>query len=460
MNINDTLRYLNVGLPQDIMQHKAYGNLEEAIRLIDLRLEKKNVPQSLRCCMIAQREIMRRLPSEYPYTRAEALAMMRSDIPDFTEEEFDQLVDNGRIYWIYLNGEVRYFCRFYETLLKTEADIAKRAGQELPANEKDSGSNLISDTVKIMKEKGSLTKQIRVRATIRLKDEFFTPGMFMRVHLPVAADCEQQSDIQVEKVWPENGAVAPSDALQRTVCWEENMAENHPFEVVYSYTHKAVYHDTSKMVGDAEQPDFCTEEQPPHIVFTPYIRELVSSLTEGVTDPLEKARRFYDFITLNMKYSFQPEYFVLENIAEGCARNFTGDCGVLALLFITLCRCAGIPAQWQSGECAEPGDCGSHDWARFYVAPHGWLFADPSFGTSAARRGAEDERRFYFGSLDPYRMVANRAFQAPFTIDKQQWRADPYDNQSGEMETTDRGFRFDEFEYTKETLACIDPAEK
>lgn len=176
-------------------------------------------------------------------------------------------------------------------------------------------------------------------------------------------------------------------------------------------------------------------EEPPHIVFTPYIRELTASLTQGVTDPMEKARIFYDFITLNMKYSFMPCYFVLENIAESCARNFTGDCGVFALLFITLCRCTGIPAQWQSGLTAEPDFIGGHDWARFYAAPHGWFFADPSYGTAAVRGENEERRRFYFGNLDPYRMVANRAFQAPFTVEKQFWRADPYDNQLGEMES-------------------------
>ena len=454
MNINETLRYLNVGLPQGILQHKAHGNFAEAIRLIDLRLQNERLPKALRCCLIAQREIMLRLPGEYPLTRANALAMIRADIPDFTEEEFDTLVDNGRIYWIYINGEVHYFHRFYETLLKTEQEIAIRAGKA--KREKATGKGLISEAIHTMKEQGSLTKRIRIRQTIRLRDEHFTPGMFLRVHLPVAADCEQQSDIRVEKLWPENGVVAPSDALQRTVCWEGPVTENQTFEVVYSYTHKAVYRDLSVMTGQGGQPTFCTEEQAPHITFTPYIRELVETLTEGVNDPMEKARRFYDFITLNTKYSFQPEYFVLENISEGCARNFTGDCGVLALLFITLCRCAGIPAQWQSGLCAEPNSCGSHDWARFYVAPHGWLYADPSFGGSAVRRNAEDERLFYFGNLDPYRMVANRAFQAPFTIDKQQWRADPYDNQSGEMESADRGFSYDDFDFTKETLSCED----
>jgi len=44
MNINDTFRYLNIGLPQDILRHKMNGNLEEAVRLIDLRLADEKTP--------------------------------------------------------------------------------------------------------------------------------------------------------------------------------------------------------------------------------------------------------------------------------------------------------------------------------------------------------------------------------------------------------------------------------
>jgi len=231
------------------------------------------------------------------------------------------------------------------------------------------------------------------------------------------------------------------------------MTENHEFVVEYSYTHTARYADLSAIVPDPVQPDFCTQEEAPHIVFTPYIRELAASLTEGVTDPLEKARIFYDFITLNMKYTFMPAYFSQENIAENCARNFTGDCGVLTLLFITLCRCVGIPAQWQSGLEAEPGFCGGHDWARFYIAPHGWLYADPSFGTGAVRTDSETRRKHYFGNLDAFRMVANSAFQAPLYPEKRHWRADPYDNQVGEMETAEKGLSYAEFDRFKSTVS-------
>jgi len=51
-------------------------------------------------------------------------------------------------------------------------------------------------------------------------------------------------------------------------------------------------------------------------------------------------------------------------------------------------------------------------------------------------------------------MVANRKFQVNFEIPKQHWRADPYDNQTGELETTDRGFRPNELIRTHIPLAC------
>lgn len=455
MNINDSFRYLNVGLPEDILRRKLHGDFEGAVRLIDRRLAMDNIPEGLRACLTAQREMILRTPPDYPYTRETALARLRNYIPDFTEAEFDERVDAGKIGWIYIDGEMRFFARFFETMCKAEPAFALRAGvQTMGVEASGQQKNHLDRVMEIMKEKGSVTNRIRIRAGVRLKEEHFTSGMFVRIHLPVPAACDQQSEIVIEKIEPPTGMIAPEDALQRTVCWEENMAENHEFIVEYSYLHRAEYHDVEKIKADPVQPDFCRAEEAPHILFTPYIRQLVESLTEGLEDPLEKARRFYDFITLNMKYTFMPAYFGLESIAETCARNYTGDCGVFALLFLTMCRCAGIPAQWQSGFTAEPDFCGGHDWVRFYIAPYGWLYADTSYGTGAVRVGNEERRKFYFGNLDAYRMVANNAFQAPFTVDKAHWRADPYDNQVGEMETADRGLRYDEFDRWKEILLC------
>ena len=70
------------------------------------------------------------------------------------------------------------------------------------------------------------------------------------------------------------------------------------------------------------------------------------------------------------------------------------------------------------------------------------------------RAGKEARRRFYFGNLDAYRMVANSAFQTNFTVAKEQWRADPYDNQLGEIESDTRGYDFDDYLRSKEILLC------
>lgn len=458
MDINETFRSLNVGLPEDILRLKLYGDFEEAARLIDRRLARPNLPRGLRDCMTAQREMMLRIPEDYPFTREEALALVRERIPDFTEAEFDRRVDGGGIGWIFRKGERRYFDRFFETMCKTDADIARRAGiQAQNAGGTGGEENFTDRCLRLMRERGSMSCRIRVRASIRMKDELFTPGMFLRAHLPVPAACEQQSGITIESLTP-GGAIAPEAAPQRTVCWEGTWQENPVFSVEYSYVHTEKYHDltrpgTEPLLTGEELAPFLAEEDP-HIVFTPYIRSLAAQLTEGAEGPLEKARRIYDFITLNMHYTFMPAYFVLENISENCARNFTGDCGVFALLFITLCRCAGVPAQWQSGLVTEPDECGCHDWARFYAPGYGWLCADPSYGIAAVRKGNEARRRFYFGSMDPCRMVANSRFQAPFTVEKVHWRSDPYDNQVGELETADRGLWGEEFDTEKETLLC------
>lgn len=462
MNQNEMFRFLSVGLPEDIARRKAWGDLEGAIRLIDRELRRQDLPEALRNCMTVEREIMCRIPEDYPLTRVDALAEIRQHIPDFTEKEFDERVDAGKIGWVYLNGEMHFFNRFFSSMCKAEPAFAQRAGVMMHGVEsvtREEGEGRLDRVARLMRQNGSMTNRIRIRASVRVKDECFSPGMFVRAHLPIPAACEQQSDIRIEKIFPETGRVAPEDAAQRTVCWEETMTENHPFVVEYSYLHTATYHDLSDVRADSVQPTFDTEEIAPHVVFTPFIHSLVDKLTKGTDNPLEKARRFYDFITLQMRYNFMPSYFILEDIAQSCARSYTGDCGVFALLFLTLCRCAGIPAQWQSGLTAEPDFIGGHDWVRFYIAPYGWLFADPSYGTAAVRAQNEERRRFYFGNLDAYRMVANREFQAPFTVPKQYWRMDPYDNQLGEIETDKRGLRSYEFERSKEILLCEEQEE-
>ena len=460
-NVHHLIEYQRIGLPDDILRRKLHGDFSGALRLIDKRLNDPNTAECMKKCLRFHREMILRLPGEFPYSKEDALAIMQEKIPDFTMGEIEELMDNRAIRWIYVNGEERIFSRFCSSLLKAVPGMAQRANATLAGVESNTTpqENPLNPIMRKMKEHGSLSYRIRIRASVKLKDDYFTPGMFMRAHLPIPAACDRQSDIRIEKLYPENGKIAKADEHQRTVCWEENMEENHEFMVEYSYINTARYVDAYNSKGVESCYNHDLDEKEPHIVFTPYIRQLCAELIEDTNAPMGRARAIYDFITTKMQYTYMPDYFVLDNIAETCAKEYNGDCGVFALLFITLCRCAGIPARWQSGNTAEPNFIGSHDWAEFYVEPYGWLAADPSYGISANRQGCEERRQFYFGNLDPFRMIANSDFQVSFSLGmdhvrKEHWRNDPYDNQSGEMETTNRGFSGSQYIRDKEILCC------
>ena len=129
MNQNHTFADTALGLPEDIRHLKEYGDFENAIRLIDLRLENEDLPQCMRRNYEAQKEIMRRMPGLYPYTKASALDRIRQDIPDFTMEELEHYIDLGRVTWHYIHGELRLLRSFFGTLRKTQPEFAARLPQ-------------------------------------------------------------------------------------------------------------------------------------------------------------------------------------------------------------------------------------------------------------------------------------------------------------------------------------------
>lgn len=451
MNQNHTFADTALGLPEDIRHLKEYGDFENAIRLIDLRLENEALPQCMRRNYEAQKEILRRMPGLYPYTKASALDRIRQDIPDFTMEELEHYIDLGRVTWRYIHGELRLLRSFFGTLRKTQPEFAARLPQQAPqagaSHELLDRNARLDRAARLMREKGSMRARIRVRAQIAIADDAFVPGETYRVWLPIPAACIQQSEIRLLDFSSQPTFIAPEDAAQRTVYWEETMVKNHPFWVEYSYLHTAPFADPAARPADPVQPTFFTGETAPHIVFTPYIRALCAELSAGTDDPVEKARRFYDYVTQQVKYSFAPDYFTLPDIAETCLKTCRGDCGIQALAFVTLCRCAGIPAKWQSGLEVDPDSIGQHDWAMFYIAPFGWMFADPSFGGSAWRAGNLARHNHYFGNLDVYRCVTVNGFQQDFEPASRFWRADPYDNQVGEVECSTRSLLPRELDY-------------
>lgn len=445
---NEDFKHLDDGLPADIARLKAAGELERAVALIEAELDAGTRPE-FAACLRAERARMLRTPLDFCVTRTRALAQVREECPEFSEADLDRLIDAGRVDWRLVEGEQRFLPSFLDALRKYPEEVP---GLACPAPSRADRLGVIAE----MRENGAAERRIRLRASIAAgTDVQVGPETRVRCWLPVPAACPQICDARVIDATPD-AQIAEADARQRTAYWD--VRGRREFFVDYEYTVRAPYVDlwaerlvpapTDERFAPAPAPTVAdVSERRPHIAFTPYLRGLASRIFEGfaASDQLGRARAAYDWVTNNVDYRFQPAYLLLDGIADGCAKSLRGDCGVFAITFITLCRLGGVPARWQSGLYAAPGDVGPHDWAMFHVDGLGWLWADCSFGSGARREGDEGRRRFYFGNLDPWRMVANSEFMAPLAPACDVLRNDPFDNQVGEMIVGERGLTSHDF---------------
>ena len=429
-------KYLDLPLPEDVEKRKMHGDFTKAEALIDRRLQG-DIPQCLRKRLEIEKEILQTLRAAYPYTLSEAVRMVQEKVPAFTREDLEELIDQDLMDWYYIDGEICLIDSFLDNLAKVDHPLLKKADMKKGDDEFDQKQKMLNDTMAEMKAKGGMALRYTLRASLKLNEDKVQEGKNILVHLPVPTMGTQIRNIQILEHTDCPFELAPDDHPSRTIAFRKALERDDEFFVKYSFEVHAPYVALDPAKADKEQPSFCTEEQEPHILFTPFIRDLCEEILGDETNPVEKARKIYDYVTTHVHYSFVRPYSAFNNIPEYAAVNGKGDCGVQALLFITLCRCAGVPAKWQSGLYLGANDVGSHDWAQFYIAPYGWVYADLSFGGSSHRVGNEERRQFYFGNLDPYRMVANTEFGHEFSPAKAHTRFDPTDNQYGEAEYAD-----------------------
>jgi transglutaminase-like putative cysteine protease len=136
------------------------------------------------------------------------------------------------------------------------------------------------------------------------------------------------------------------------------------------------------------------------------IARLSREQTQGVSDPLQKARKIYDYVI--SAASHDP---VVSGSGRGdalwTAESHHGDCTDFHSLFIGMARAAGIPARLAVGFSLPEGQKqgtipGYHSWAEFYVSGIGWIPVD-------VWQASQDpiHRDYFFGALDAHRVMVS-----------------------------------------------------
>lgn len=441
------VRTLNIPLPEDLLKLKWNGQFDLMKEMIDLRVQK-DIPSDLKERLLLEKEIIDDLAREFIYTKEEAIDILKKNIIDFKKEEFDDLFKQNAFEFLFVNGIMMFKEDFYDNLIKVNTAYTKRNKEEIS----NARAEMLDKIITEQKQEGELFYKIHLKLSIKIKEEYQKVGKIIRVWLPVPVEYAQVEDFKLISCSP-SGILNDEGANHRCVYFECPYEKNQEFFVEFEFINHSIYRELDPLKVKRVQPTFYLEETPPHYVFTPYLRNLVSEVIGDEKNPLLKAKKIYEWITSHVTYSFVRQYITLPNIPEYAATGLKGDCGIQASLFITMCRIAGIPADWQAGLYTNPIDVGNHDWARFYIEPYGWLFADCSFGGGAYRAGSKLRRDFYFGHLEPYRCPMARGFQEDLVPKNHFTRRDPYDNQTGECEYIDEAIPQDGYEMIQEMIS-------
>ena len=212
--------------------------------------------------------------------------------------------------------------------------------------------------------------------------------------VPVRKEKDSRGDVLVfrfEKV-PPGGAVRC-----KIIC----ATENH--RVIHLVSRKKV----TGRVPERVKPFLAKTRRYPYDA--PAVRKLLARLVKAEDDRYVKLLKIYDYVRrLNYRLSARSRS-VEEVISTGICQ-----CADASDLMITLCRGAGVPARFAGGFYLKEADRftpDTHAWVEVYLAPYGWLPADPTMA-----RFNFFTRLSRFLEVDSPYLLMWRDYRTPFRV--------------------------------------------
>jgi transglutaminase-like putative cysteine protease len=131
--------------------------------------------------------------------------------------------------------------------------------------------------------------------------------------------------------------------------------------------------------------------------------DLAAKVTQGKTQPLDKARAIYDYVFTTMRYDKTGTGWGHGDVLYACDAK-KGNCTDFHSLFIAMARSQGIPARFEIGFPLPPDKhsaeiAGYHCWSDFYIDGKGWIPVDISEAWKH-----QEKHDYFFGSHDVNRV--------------------------------------------------------
>ena len=381
-----------------------------------------------------EKDRMERIAIDFRRSREEVKEYISRYIPEVTDAQIDEWTASGKLEAMEIDGQTRYFRNAGPNLfridheceaIKAASDVAEGSislsGNALDGHDADDAAviPLIVSKVKSNLRAGPSAadtaasaasaagssdaspfawtaptpymaepRHYHVRYTLTVDADAVPAGETVRCWLPYPRkDVPRQGDVRFIAASEPEYVFSEETCAHSTLYMEKKAVAGQPtvFSEEFEYTIYGEWHPLypesvkEYNVSDPEYKHY-TSEREAHIKFTPRIKAVADSLSKGLDNPYLIARTFFTWVNDNFPWASAREYSTVENIPMYVLESGHGDCGMVTLLFMTLCRYKGIPTRWQSGFMMHPSGWNLHDWAEVYFDGPGWVPVDESFG--------------------------------------------------------------------------------
>ena len=297
------MKFLSVSIPKDIQREIDVGNIGLAIGLIDKRLQL-NLPRLLKERLLYEKEKLNRFMLNYPYSIEEAKKIAADTIKGFTYAEFEKLFHNGDLDYIIVDGKPYFEEKFaynigfkyeeYKKRIKNDENVVK--GRELLHNR-------LGEIIK-----GDSKKEYKVRAKITVTPDYDNIlGEKIKVWLPIPYEGFQIKNAKIIDTSHKDYIISDPEIKQRIIFFKDQTKNRNPFYVEFEYEISEWINNIDISKVEDKIPEGLSEyleEKAPHILFTHYLKELTKDVVGNETNPYLKAKLIYDWITLNVNYSY------------------------------------------------------------------------------------------------------------------------------------------------------------
>ncbi|MFA6334236.1 MAG: transglutaminase-like domain-containing protein [Bacteroidales bacterium] len=450
--------------PEQIDKSITKGEFTEAAKLINFYLTSSSFTPSERYELNFKLLRMDRIRQDFCADDTTVISYLKRFYPKVTKEEIEGWESTNALENLIIDGKKKYFRSAGRNLFRIDS-IAAKHFTDPNGGQSDSLNRFLAWHIpSVVKEahgnKSAFIKPVKmkIRYTVTVKPNEVPAGEVIRVWMPFPRqDTKAHSDIKLISTTQPEYLIAPDGYAHKSIYMEGVAKTGQPvkfgFELSYtSYAQCFRFKPEDILPYNTQDSIYreYTSERAPHIVFSEKIKSLTKEVVGEETNPYLKVRKIWEWIDKNFPWASAREYSTIENIPEYVLTNRHGDCGQVSLLFITMARCAGVPAKWQSGWMMHPGNVNLHDWAEVYYPVIGWVPVDQSFGRIKSATSDEESYYFYSKGLDAYRMIVNGDISRSLYPAKIHPRSETVDFQRGEVEWRGENLYFGRWNYDME----------